>query len=138
MPRTVRPHLLTRHPIRMDSQSQRGHGIAHIAAAFGSLSILRLLYIKNAEIFDMKNAMKKTPLQVAQDIGEEDAALLIVALLEVKDDGTIGLGKGLDMDDDDGVEVEPTPSDTPRASSAKGSDVEEAAAVPPASPIEVS
>lgn len=138
MPRTVRPHLLTRHPIRMDSHSQRGHGIAHIAAAFGSLSILRLLYIKNAEIFDMKNAMKKTPLQVAQDIGEEDAALLIVALLQGKDDGTIGLGKGLDMDDDDGVEVEPTPSDTPRASSAKGSDVEEAAAVPPASPIEVS
>ena len=138
MPRTVRPHLLTRHPIRMDSQSQRGHGIAHIAAAFGSLSILRLLYIKNAEIFDMKNAMKKTPLQVAQDIGEEDAALLIDCLHERKDDGTIGLGKGLDMDDDDGVEVEPTPSDTPRASSAKGSDVEEAAAVPPASPIEVS
>ena len=112
--------------------------MAHIAAAYGALDVLRLLHSKSTELFDVQNAAKKTPLQVAQEIGEEDAALLIVALLEGKDDGSIGLAKDLEIDDDCIDEEPPTPSGTPRTTAAKEPDVAATAAVPPASPLEVS
>ena len=57
--------------------------------------------------------MKKTPLEVAQHIGEEDAAALIEALLEGRDDSSIGLGKDLDLDDaPEEAEAPMTPRDT--------------------------
>ena len=88
-------------------RSQKGHNCAHIAAAFGALDCLRMLYAKGPELFGQENAAKKTPLEVAQHIGEEDAVLLIEALLAGKDDSTIGLGKDLDLEDE---ATEPMPS----------------------------
>lgn len=96
--------------------SQKGHNAAHVAAAFGALEVLRLLYSKDIELFGQQNAQKKTPLEVAQHIGETDAEALIEALLAGRDDGTIGLAaKGEDLELDDGQDDEPmTPSATPR------------------------
>ena len=103
------------------SPAQKGHNAAHIAAAFGALQVLRLLYSKDVEIFHQQNAKKMTALEVAVHIGEEDARLLIEALLEGRDDGTIGLGEDLELDEDDaeGVERPMSPADTARSEAAE-------------------
>jgi len=101
---------------QVDFVNDKGHNAAHVAAAFGALEVLRLLYSKDIELFGQQNAQKKTPLEVAQHIGETDAEALIEALLAGRDDGTIGLAaKGEDLELDDGQDDEPmTPSATPR------------------------
>jgi len=72
-----------------------------------------LLYSQSPDLFGQENTQKKTPLEVAKHIGEDDAILLIEALLAGEDTSTIGLGKDLDLEEDD-TEA-PTQSDTSRA-----------------------
>ena len=79
-------------------QNDKGHTAAHVAAAFGALNALRYLH-KNGADFEVINAKKMTPLMAAKHIGEDDAVLLIEALLAGRSGDDIG--KGNDSDDDE-------------------------------------
>jgi hypothetical protein len=72
----------------------------HIAAGFGSLKVIRVLHAAGASL-EKENKQKLTPLQMAQQINEENAAALIEALLAGKTGDEIGAGE-----DDEGEEGE--------------------------------
>lgn len=87
--------------------------------------MLRYLHSIGAD-WTLENSQKRTPLAVAQHIGEDDAALVIETLLAGKNADHIGLGKDMDLSDDDEVVDEPPPPSTrsdvstkPTASDAK-------------------
>ena len=121
--------------------AQQGNTLAHVAAAFGALDVLRYLY-KSGAVFDAPNGKKMTPLEAAQAIGEEDSVLLIQALMEGKSGDEIGLGKDLDLDDE-----LPTPRDgearadggggaaTKALPAAGNGDAAAAAGLPPPPPV---
>ena len=81
-------------------QNEHGQSASHMAAAYGALDVLRLLYKSGAD-FTLINAKKMTPLDAAKHIGEEDAQALIEALLAGKSGDEIGLGKDLDLSDEE-------------------------------------
>ena len=60
--------------------NDKGHTAAHMAAAFGALTVLRLLHARGAD-FGLKNEGGMTPLEAAVHIGEHEAARHIEALL---------------------------------------------------------
>jgi len=82
-------------------QNDMGHTAAHVAAAFGALSVLRYLHKQGADL-EMINEKKMTPLMAARHIGEENAAKLIEALLA----GLSGDDIGKEEDENDDGEME--------------------------------
>ena len=86
----------------LDVVNEKGHAVAHVAAAYGALNVIKLLFDSGAD-FTKQNAFERTPLQTAQHIGETKAARLIEALQngESGDDIIKGSGDGSDDDSDD-------------------------------------
>jgi len=76
--------------------------VAHIAAAFGALDVLRFLY-KNGADFTAINAKKQTPLDAAKFIGEENAVKLIEALLAGESGEGIGADEAEELGDEMGA-----------------------------------
>ena len=74
-------------------ENEKGNSLMHIAAGFGALSVIRVLH-KAGVSLDKENQEKLTPLQMAQQINEENAAALIEALLAGKSGDDIGAGEG--------------------------------------------
>ena len=60
-------------------QNEKGQSAAHVAAAFGALNVLVFLHEHGAD-FELINDKQLTPQDVAEKIGEDDAATLIEAL----------------------------------------------------------
>jgi len=86
-----------------DFANENGQTAAHIAAAFGALSVIRYMHSLGADFTLKTNPPKKlTPLAVAQAIGEDDAAELISALLEGRPADHIGLAADIELSDDEG------------------------------------
>ena len=74
-------------------ENDKGNSLMHIAAGFGSLSVIRVLHKAGASL-EKANQQQLTPLQMAQKINEENAAALIEALLAGKTGDEIGAGEG--------------------------------------------
>jgi len=78
----------------------------HIAACFGATHVICLLHEHGAEL-EPKNAKKRTPLQIAERVGEQGSISVLTALIE---------GKPVTLDgdaDDDADDAEPATADPP-------------------------
>ena len=60
---------------------QYGHTALHRAAAFGALSVMRVLY-KHGASLEVKNRARETPLDTAKSLGNNDATKLLEAFAQ--------------------------------------------------------
>ena len=72
--------LIAKEGVDLNFADDNGQRAVHFAAAFGALRALRLLHARGAD-FGAVNGKGATPLEVANQIGEVDAAKLIEALV---------------------------------------------------------
>ena len=55
----------------------------HVAAAFGAYEVCKFLFeVGGREVLEAKNAKQKTPLDIAEEVGEEKVVRLLQALLK--------------------------------------------------------
>ena len=83
----------------------------HVAAMYGSLKVIVYLHACGAAL-DVQNGKKRTPLETAKHVGEDDAATVLEALAAGK---SVDLSKLGDDTSDDDSEL---PSDLPAAAGA--------------------
>lgn len=81
---------------------EAGNTAMHVAAMYGALGVMAFLFTSGAKL-DVQNKKKRTPIQTAEKVGEENAVKLLEAFSQGKTLDLEALGSGSDDEEEDEV-----------------------------------
>ena len=88
----------------------------HIAACFGAVHVICLLH-ENGAALEPQNKKKRTPLQIAERVGEADSVRVLTSLLN-GEKPVLNEGDGDDDDDDEDAGAAPAGTAAPQPTDA--------------------